>query len=101
MVRGKKGFQRIIWAFQNVLDQRLNWLFFDLKGPNDGSGPIAELQPKAQEVTPQINTLEKKIIITSSKKKNYNNNNNNNNDNNRLNQNKKSKKPRQRLKRIK
>ncbi|KAI9696582.1 MAG: hypothetical protein M1836_005601 [Candelina mexicana] len=27
MVRGKKGFERIVWAFKNVLNHSLNWLF--------------------------------------------------------------------------
>jgi ribonuclease P/MRP protein subunit RPP40 len=30
MLHGKKGFQRIEWAFKNVLTQRVAWLFFDL-----------------------------------------------------------------------
>ncbi|KAL3464747.1 ribonuclease P 40kDa subunit-domain-containing protein [Aspergillus heterothallicus] len=30
MLHGKKGFQRIEWAFQNVLNQSVTWLFFDL-----------------------------------------------------------------------
>ncbi|KAL3484956.1 ribonuclease P 40kDa subunit-domain-containing protein [Aspergillus germanicus] len=30
MLHGKKGFQRIEWAFKNVLNQRVAWLFFDL-----------------------------------------------------------------------
>lgn len=57
MVRGKSGFQRIIWAFRNVLNDSLKWLFYDLKGPNDGSGAIATHQPKVREVKPQMNTL--------------------------------------------
>lgn len=30
MLHGKKGFQRIEWAFKNVLNNPVTWLFFDL-----------------------------------------------------------------------
>ncbi|OJJ57490.1 hypothetical protein ASPSYDRAFT_1056636 [Aspergillus sydowii CBS 593.65] len=30
MLHGKKGFQRIEWAFKNVLNDPVTWLFFDL-----------------------------------------------------------------------
>lgn len=30
MLHGKKGFERIVWAFKNVLNQSLTWLFCDL-----------------------------------------------------------------------
>ena len=30
MLHGKKGFERIVWAFKNVLNQSLAWLFCDL-----------------------------------------------------------------------
>ena len=29
MVRGKKGFDRIVWAFKNVLTDVVTWLFYD------------------------------------------------------------------------
>jgi len=57
MVRGKKGFQRIIWAFENVLSQSSTWLFYDLKGLNDGSGPIDGHQPKVREVKAVVSNL--------------------------------------------
>lgn len=39
MLHGKKGFDRILWAFKNVLDQSLAWLFCDLEaGSNSGKG---------------------------------------------------------------
>lgn len=57
MVRGKSGFQRIIWAFRNVLNESLKWLFCDLKRPNDGSGPISIHQPIVKEVKPDITEL--------------------------------------------
>lgn len=58
MVRGKKGFERIVWAFKNVLNQSLTWLFVDLKGANDGTGPIAAHAPKVKAIEPQIRTIE-------------------------------------------
>ena len=32
MLHGKKGFERIVWAFKNVLNKSLAWLFHDLNG---------------------------------------------------------------------
>ncbi len=57
MVRGKHGFERIVWSFRNVLNHSLKWLFYDLKGPNDGSGAIATHQPSIKIVEPQVTTL--------------------------------------------
>ena len=57
MVRGKHGFDRIVWAFTNVLDRRLAWLFYDCKGPNDGSGPIAAYQPQIKMAPAEIEQL--------------------------------------------
>lgn len=31
MLHGKKGFERIVWAFANVLTQSMAWLFQDLQ----------------------------------------------------------------------
>jgi uncharacterized membrane protein len=31
MLHGKKGFERIVWAFANVLTQSMAWLFHDLE----------------------------------------------------------------------
>lgn len=50
MIRGKKGFERIIWAFKKVFDYSLAWLFFDMKGVNDGTGPIAVHAPIAKKL---------------------------------------------------
>jgi len=38
MLHGKKGFDRIVWAFKNALNQSLSWLFVDLEHPNVNSG---------------------------------------------------------------
>lgn len=56
MVRGKHGFERIVWTFKNVLNRTVTWLFYDLGGKNDGSGPIAHHQPKMQSVMPECAT---------------------------------------------
>ncbi|KAK3725058.1 hypothetical protein LTR37_000568 [Vermiconidia calcicola] len=53
MVRGKKGFERIIWAFRNVLNQTVTWLFYDLGGETDGTGPIVAHQPEIKSVKPE------------------------------------------------
>ena len=29
MQHGKKGFDRIVWAFKNVLSESVTWLFYD------------------------------------------------------------------------
>lgn len=31
MLHGKKGFERISWAFRNVLTNPVTWLFYDFK----------------------------------------------------------------------
>ncbi|CAG8236093.1 unnamed protein product [Penicillium salamii] len=50
MLHGKKGFDRIVWAFSNVLTQSLAWLFCDLEDPASleeaGNKPIHQLQPQ-------------------------------------------------------
>ena len=31
MLHGKKGFERIVWAFKNVLNNSVTWLFYDFE----------------------------------------------------------------------
>ena len=38
MLHGKKGFDRIVWAFKNVLNQSLAWLFCDLESTPGNQG---------------------------------------------------------------
>lgn len=57
MVRGKDGFERIVWAFKNVLNSRVAWLFCDLEGSNDGTGPIAAHQPILRKIEPKFEEL--------------------------------------------
>ena len=46
MLHGKKGFERIVWAFANVLTQSMAWLFHDLESnPGPGEGDHAS-EPK-------------------------------------------------------
>ena len=57
MVRGKKGFERVVWAFNHVLDRSLTWLFHDLKASTDGSGPIAEHHPIIKTIAVDIRDM--------------------------------------------
>jgi ribonucleases P/MRP protein subunit RPP40 len=57
MVYGKHGFKRILWAFKNVLNQSVTWLFYNLNGNNDGSGPISQHQPMIKRVEPHVDSL--------------------------------------------
>lgn len=36
MLHGKKGFERIVWAFKNVLNRSVTWLFHDFEEPSNG-----------------------------------------------------------------
>lgn len=38
MLHGKKGFERIVWAFKNVLNHSLAWLFCDLDPASQDNG---------------------------------------------------------------
>ncbi|EHA26628.1 hypothetical protein ASPNIDRAFT_46557 [Aspergillus niger ATCC 1015] len=51
MLHGKKGFERIVWAFKNVLNQSVAWLFFDL---TTSSGGVSEDDPSLKGNQPQI-----------------------------------------------
>lgn len=35
MLHGKKGFERVVWAFKNVLNSAVTWLLYD---PGDENG---------------------------------------------------------------
>ncbi|PWY76877.1 hypothetical protein BO83DRAFT_436348 [Aspergillus eucalypticola CBS 122712] len=51
MLHGKKGFERIVWAFKNVLNQSVAWLFFDLTTSLSG---VSEGDPSLKGNQPQI-----------------------------------------------
>ncbi|GAA83649.1 ribonuclease P protein subunit p40 [Aspergillus luchuensis IFO 4308] len=59
MLHGKKGFERIVWAFKNVLNQSVAWLFFDL---TTSSGGVSEDDPSLKGNHPQI--INYKPLIT-------------------------------------
>lgn len=86
MLHGKKGFERIVWAFTNVLTQSMAWLFHDLEsnsgldegyhapeaekgnGRNNmlkvrpGNKPINKVQP--QLITCELQEIDHEQIIT-------------------------------------
>ncbi|KAF2430528.1 hypothetical protein EJ08DRAFT_697272 [Tothia fuscella] len=57
MLHGKKGFDRIVYAFKNVLVNSLAWVFVDLEHKDINSGPIAKFHPVVYDVRPQITKL--------------------------------------------
>ncbi|KAJ5961917.1 hypothetical protein N7501_006858 [Penicillium viridicatum] len=62
MLHGKKGFERIVWAFTNVLTQSMAWLFHDLEsdsGLDEGNKPINKVQPQLITCEPQETDHEK------------------------------------------
>lgn len=65
MLHGKKGFERIVWAFSNVLTQSVAWLFHDLEDTTLKEGaenkPIHQLQP--QLVTCEANEVNHKAVV--------------------------------------
>lgn len=81
MLHGKKGFERIVWAFKNVLNHSVTWLFHDFT-PNTEHGkattirtllnnkvtdcgdvakepPITKYHPVTKECLPQQRIFEK------------------------------------------
>ena len=40
MLHGKKGFERIVWAFKNVLNHSVTWLFHDFTSNSSGGKAI-------------------------------------------------------------
>lgn len=57
MLPGKKAFDRLVWACKNVLDSSLTWLFYDLRSPTDGQGPIAAHAPTVKVLEPIAESL--------------------------------------------
>ncbi|KAL9080052.1 MAG: hypothetical protein Q9157_001136 [Trypethelium eluteriae] len=67
MVHGKKGFNRVQWAFKNVLNNTPSWLFYDLYTPTksseaDAASPLAKHHPFHETVKPQVNHIERARI---------------------------------------
>ena len=55
MLPGHKAFERLQWAFKNVLDASLAWLFYDLRSPLTVNG---EVQGALAAHAPTIKVLE-------------------------------------------
>ena len=57
MLHGKKGFERIVWAFKNVLNASLTWLFHDFQNSDFSSenpDPLAKHHPFRETPAPLI-----------------------------------------------
>ena len=57
MLHGKKGFERIIWAFKNVLNASLTWLFHDFQNSvfsAENPDPLAKHHPFREDLAPSI-----------------------------------------------
>ncbi|KAF2745548.1 hypothetical protein M011DRAFT_469600 [Sporormia fimetaria CBS 119925] len=60
MLHGKKGFSRLLWAAQNVLNGSLKWLFYDLSqegkdaGTMDTKEPLSAHHPSLHTIVPDI-----------------------------------------------
>ena len=54
MVSGHKGFERIKWAFKNVLNHSVTWLFSDLQARADGTGALTVHHPVLRSIAPEI-----------------------------------------------
>jgi ribonuclease P/MRP protein subunit RPP40 len=60
MVHGKKGFERIVWAFKNVLSEPVKWLFHDhwtSQTLESGSIPLSLHEPANKEAEPVVARL--------------------------------------------
>ncbi|KAJ5217319.1 hypothetical protein N7468_010327 [Penicillium chermesinum] len=65
MLHGKQGFERIVWAFKNVLDQSIAWLFCDLDPAAlgyDGNKPINKHYPQWIDCTPHQTSYEQILV---------------------------------------
>ncbi|KAL4977527.1 ribonuclease P 40kDa subunit-domain-containing protein [Aspergillus desertorum] len=60
MLHGKKGFQRIEWAFKNVLNKPTRWLFFDLA---TDSTNVAKDDPLLKGNNPEVIPCEPALTI--------------------------------------
>ena len=51
MLHGKKGFDRIVWSFKNVLNQAMSWLFYDLEPtPEQNNGLPHRIHPEENQI---------------------------------------------------
>ena len=81
MLHGRKGFERIVWAFKNVLNHSVTWLFYDFNSDSEHGKaisikslsttrsltavlaaketPITKHHPVTKSCSPQKRTIEK------------------------------------------
>ncbi|EEH40818.2 hypothetical protein PAAG_02794 [Paracoccidioides lutzii Pb01] len=60
MLHGKKGFERVVWAFKNVLTTSVTWLFCDLtRSPpySEEEAPIKKHYPQIIQCNPTVKIL--------------------------------------------
>lgn len=60
MLHGKTGFERLVYAAKNVLNQSLTWLFCDLNAEQDltGSSPLDQHHPTIVQTGPRYKVFE-------------------------------------------
>ncbi|KAF2496037.1 hypothetical protein BU16DRAFT_364718 [Lophium mytilinum] len=69
MLHGKRGFKRLIWACQGVLNDSLTWLFHDLQPSNESNetAPIFAFHPIIRTMKPTTTPLPStKVPVLSS-----------------------------------
>ncbi|KAM0723132.1 hypothetical protein Q7P37_001332 [Cladosporium fusiforme] len=64
MVRGKKAFDRLHWAFQNVLSDSLAWLFHDLRSPTENGGALGPHAPAIKVLPPRTDFLTNVLCLS-------------------------------------
>ncbi|MCJ1479469.1 hypothetical protein MMC13_008155 [Lambiella insularis] len=66
MVHGKKGFERIVWAFENVLNNPVSWLFHDFNEVSASTDDSKETLPLSRHhptnVTSQATMIDAAVI---------------------------------------
>ncbi|KAJ5707032.1 hypothetical protein N7488_006833 [Penicillium malachiteum] len=66
MLHGKKGFDKIVWAFQTVLNQSIAWLFCDLSEQTNeylGGKPIQKHHPRWIDTAPTADHLSQILVL--------------------------------------
>ncbi|KAL1964672.1 hypothetical protein VTN77DRAFT_6698 [Rasamsonia byssochlamydoides] len=65
MLHGKKGFERIVWAFKNVLNHSVSWLFYDLASDSaslDQATVLKQHHPQIIDCT-AVQTVHQHILV--------------------------------------
>lgn len=63
MVKGKKGFERVLWAAENVFTDAVTWLFYDLRNPMEQVlGPVEGFRPFLREVEGEVAEMEGLLV---------------------------------------